>query len=218
MLKKLTNRVDDALKTAGLTWMDLSARAEQIILFGSTAVGCDRPDSDVDLLCVGEGKDLDTGRLHLLWIKNQCFRDPLWLGSEIGTHVAQYGVWLKGKPTFAASSAPHPRALERKRERIFRRAHALLRNWAALSPRFRAAQRRKLRLDVQRLELLQRGLAVKPNPLLDQNWRNKRNRVKWLKAVLSGEGDLWRVVESVMKMPLGNRLPRFEHLQEPSCG
>jgi predicted nucleotidyltransferase len=168
----IKTKVAQALKGAGLTLEELSSNADQVILFGSCAAGCDTPRSDVDLLCVGKGERKNTGRLHLLWIEASSLNDPRWLGSEIGGHVSKYGIWLGGKRTLGPPQPPSLRTLQKKRQRILERAAILVQKWPLLSEAFKAKQLRNLRLDLQRFQMLSAGEPVDPNPMLGRTKRN----------------------------------------------
>lgn len=187
---KLIDKVTKALASAGLSLDELSARAEQIIVFGSCAAGCDTSHSDVDLLCVGEGERKDTGSLHLLWIAPSCLSDPDWLGSEIGGHVSKYGIWLSGERTLGTPQRPSQRSLQKKRQRILDRAAVLEQKWPHLSASFKAEQIRNLRLDLQRYQMLKAGEPVDPNPMLDQRWVDLVNKKEWLNTVANGDDEL----------------------------
>jgi len=190
----LTAKVEFALIDAGMTLDELSSNADQVIVFGSCALGCDTPASDVDLLCVGEGARMDTGRLHLLWIEASRLHDPGWLGSEIGGHIAKYGVWLSGRRSLGPPQRPSVRTLQKKRQRILDRANVLIHKWLLLSPGFKAKQLRNLRLDLQRYQLLCAGEPVVPNPILDRRWKEQSNNMEWLNDLLGTDGELYEAL------------------------
>src|SRR2546423_604561 len=108
------NKVQKALKAAGLSWRKLASTAEQIILFGSCVAGCDSPRSDVDLLCVGQGEEKRRHGLHLIWIDPDVFNAPDWLQTELGGHVSKYGLWLKGIRSIGSPAVPSRSTLTRK--------------------------------------------------------------------------------------------------------
>jgi hypothetical protein len=193
----MRNKVEHALESAGLTMDHIASHSEQVILFGSCAAGCDTRDSDVDLLCVGDGKRTDTGRLHLLWISPSSLSDPDWLGSEIGGHVSEYGIWLKGKRTLGPPQKPSSRTLQKKRNRIIDRASVLKQKWPLLSQGFKKDQLRSLRLDLQRYEMLNNFAPVAPNPMLDERWTQQRNRKEWLKTLVGSDTELSSALRGV---------------------
>jgi hypothetical protein len=167
----------------------------------------------VDLLCVGEGERLDTGRLHLLWIKPSSLSDPAWLRSEMGGHIARYGIWLKGESSLGPPQPASKSTLEKKRNRIVDRARVLIEKWHMLSSAFRGEQLRQLRLDIQRLDLLRKGKPVDPNPLLDRLWEQERNRHQWIGQTLAKEGELLNLVMSVIDLAIFGRNHEFEDLK-----
>ena len=213
---RTANRLRRALESSDLSWEELSSKAEQVILFGSCAAGCERRGSDVDLLCVGEGDRLDTGRLHLLWVEPSSLSDPAWLRSEIGGHIARYGIWLKGESSLGPPQPASKATLDKKRTRIADRARVLIEKWQMLSSAFRDEQLRQLRLDIQRLVLLRNGKAVDPNPLLDRLWGQEHNRHQWIENTLVNEGELLKLVTSVIDLALSGHNREFEQVKSPA--
>src|SRR6266567_1355581 len=67
------------LRRCRLTWKDLTSRADAIVLFGSRALGCNSPDSDVDLLCIGVGRRVSCKGLHVVWITRRKATSADWL-------------------------------------------------------------------------------------------------------------------------------------------
>jgi hypothetical protein len=180
-----------------MTLEDLSSTAEQVILFGSSAAGCDTPGSDIDLLCVGKGERKDTGRLHLLWIEASFLNNPKWLGSEIGGHISKYGIWLSGERTLGPPQRPSQHTLQKKRQRILDRAAVLIQKWPLLSASFKAKHLRNLRLDLQRVQMLRAGEPVDPNPMLDERWRNLANREQWLNDLIGHDPELQTALREI---------------------
>lgn len=73
--------------------------ASEVIVFGSIAVGLDRPDSDIDVMCIGGAlSKLKTNLLDLIVFPQTAVTSPAWLQSELTSHVKRYGVWVKGTP------------------------------------------------------------------------------------------------------------------------
>ena len=69
----------------------------EVVIFGSMSVGLQRPDSDIDILLVGndEYRVKDKG-LDLIAITRETTRSPTWLESELASHIAEYGNWILG--------------------------------------------------------------------------------------------------------------------------
>jgi hypothetical protein len=71
--------------------------AAEVILLGSAAVDCFTFDSDLDLLLVGKGRRIKSKQLDVMWVDAENATSRAWLGSELATHAAKYGIWLKGE-------------------------------------------------------------------------------------------------------------------------
>src|SRR5216684_1984003 len=84
------------LDRLGIDGSRFSNEASEIIVFGSMSCGLQRPDSDLDVLCVGTtpGK-VKRGMLDLIVVSPQETDDRVWRQSELAAHVAEYGIWLK---------------------------------------------------------------------------------------------------------------------------
>jgi hypothetical protein len=183
-----------ALRRSGLTWKDLTSRADGIVLFGSRAVGCHSPESDIDLLCIGAGRRISCKELHVVWISRRRVASSDWLSGELGGHVAKYGVWLKGPNIIGTPRPASVSAIARKIQKIRERAEVLREKWKQLSTDFRRNEVRKLRRDVQRLVILESGRAVPPTPILDDLWRRIRDKQEFTRLSLSKRAGLARLV------------------------
>jgi len=209
-MKSRTDYVKAVLRQCGMSWEDLAARAEAIILFGSRATCCYSPDSDVDLLCVGKGRRVSAERLHMVWISSDRVASNDWLRSELGGHVATYGILLCGKTPIGPPRSAGAIAIRQKRMKIRERAEMLHESWDDLSNEFKRSEIRKLRRDVQRLDLLATGDAVPPTPILDKRWMRTRKKRRLLGESLRSHRDL-----SALVMPLVFRVrirPKSAHL------
>ncbi|HEV2331142.1 MAG TPA: hypothetical protein VGY56_20355 [Verrucomicrobiae bacterium] len=167
------------LKSVGLSWATLSRQAKQIIVFGSHALAANTGRSDLDLLCIGEGRNFKSSRVHLIWIPEKNLRSRRWLGSELATHVAMYGIWIKGDNSWAFQTKPNLAALARKRKNIIRRLKAMDQYWDNLLPLFRCNQILKLRRDLQRYQMMQKGHAPLPKTMLDDEWQRYPEARAW---------------------------------------
>lgn len=93
-------------------------KCEEAIIFGSFATGHEGPSSDLDILLVGNGKKIKTRNLEILWVdKNKLFKKT-WLTSELASHVAKYGLWLKGDGNWRNLAAIGSAAITRKKIKI----------------------------------------------------------------------------------------------------
>ena len=149
----------------GLSLDALFAISEEVVIFGSRAAGCAGDDSDLDILLFGEGPRLRNERVDLVWVPARLARSGDWLDSELAGHVAAHGVWIRGRRQWAPRLGS-PSSVARKRSLIAAEFAATTRRWDALAP---WAQRKHLTAvlrNLQRLEVLERGGAVPPTPVL----------------------------------------------------
>jgi len=146
--------------------------ASEVIVFGSMSVGLNRPDSDIDVLCIGgdEGK-VKTNELDLIAVSVEATRSRAWLQSELASHVAEYGTWIKGSPTSWRSEVGiGPTVAMEKRRRVSAFMTAIPKSWLKLEERFRVKFSTKLRRETQRLILLERSVPIPPTRILDCSW------------------------------------------------
>ena len=145
--------------------------ASEVIVFGSMAVGLDRPDSDIDVMCIGgrESK-LKTNLLDLLVFSRESTKNLGWLQSELALHVSHYGVWIKGTPDWINRAHIGQHAILEKRRRVEAFMRHLPDAWSRLEEGFRVKYSIKVRREAQRLLLLSRGVPVPPTRMLDTCW------------------------------------------------
>ena len=175
-LKKIATR---KVRSAGLNWRELNQNAKQIIVFGSYALSSNNKKSDLDILCIGDGKSYKDAKLHVIWIPEQRTRSKKWIGSELATHVAVYGVWIKGENDWAYQVRPSRSAIARKRRNILARLNAIERRWDNLLPKFQRGQIIKMRRDLQRYQMMSLGQAPVPKTLLDIEWQRRKKTDRW---------------------------------------
>jgi predicted nucleotidyltransferase len=155
---------------------ELVSESSEIVVFGSRAVGVHNSDSDLDLLIVTpqKGRVFASG-LDCVLIAPEEIDNLFWLGSELASHVAKYGNWIKGVGEWRFNVGISDRAISRKQKRI----SSLLRNaaqrWPRLHPVFQAKYRITIRRELQRLKLLSNRLPIPPTPLLDSEWQVDRD-------------------------------------------
>jgi predicted nucleotidyltransferase len=146
-------------------------QASEVIIFGSMSAGLERPDSDIDVLCVaGCNYKLKTDLLDLIVVPSGVTKSRAWLESELATHVAQYGTWIKGTPRWKNDARIGQKAVNDKRRRLSAFMRSLQNSWAKLEECFRLKYSTKLRRETQRLILLERGIPVPPTRILDHSW------------------------------------------------
>jgi hypothetical protein len=194
---KLKSLLKRRVRAAGINWGDLDRQACQIIVFGSYALSVNTCDSDLDILCIGVGKRYKSSKLHIIWIPEQRTHSQQWLGSELATHIAAYGVWIKGENNWAYQTKPGRKTIERKKNNILSRLDAAQRHWDDLLPKFQAGQLTKLRRDLQRYQMMQRGKAPAPKPLLDTEWRQHDVCDGWA-ALLSNRSEVARRIKKFL--------------------
>ena len=143
----------------------------EVVVFGSMSVGLQRPDSDIDVLLVGNDEyRIKNAGLHLIAITQETTRSPRWLESELASHIAEYGNWILGTSLWKRDVHIGSRAIANKRRRIIAFLKALGGKWACLDPIFQDKYSVKLRREVQRLLLLERRTSVPPTKILDCFW------------------------------------------------
>lgn len=144
--------------------------ASELILFGSRAVDLHTPSSDWDVLYVGPPQE---------WVRNldqiRVTRERLlsreWLGSELAGHIAQFGRVICGSADWREKTFRSRAAMRRKQKQIEERAYRFEAIAARLNQTFERKLARKIRRDIQRLKILEYGLAIPPTPALDLAWR-----------------------------------------------
>jgi hypothetical protein len=145
--------------------------ASEIVIFGSMSAGLDRPDSDIDVLCIGgRAYKLKTEMLDLIVVPTEATKNPAWLGGELASHVGEYGIWIKGCPEWKTHVHIGSGAIERKRRRISSFLRTLPSSWQGLQECFRLKYSVKLTREAQRLILLEQGVPVPPTRILDSSW------------------------------------------------
>ena len=167
---ELVEEIMPVLEGHGISWSDLSSQCREIVLFGSRAVGVENESSDWDLLCVGLGKNLRNESLELLWVTPEKTNQSDWLGSELASHIASYGVWLIGESKWKRNVYVSAESIEHKLKKLRARLEGYSSSWSHLSHPYRIEKVRTLRRDVQRLLLLRKGAAIPANAVLDMQW------------------------------------------------
>src|SRR5205814_271061 len=110
---------------------ELVSEACEVVVFGSRAAGVHSSDSDLDLLVVTPHKRrVFASGLDCVLVAPEEIDDSFWLGSELASHVAEYGHWIKGAEKWRHKVQISNRAIFRKRERV----SSVLRNAAKRWP------------------------------------------------------------------------------------
>ena len=162
--KRLLNSIYRAAERSFIDWNDYYKHADEVILFGSWAFGVERPTSDIDVLCIGQGKSVTSNVLHILCMSRSRFRQHVLRGSELASHVAAYGIWLKGNRSVPKYIGPSHATVDRRRRLLDSRVRALCAHWRDLRGEFKRKHADKVRRDLQRLSLLKMGRPNVPAP------------------------------------------------------
>jgi hypothetical protein len=146
--------------------------ADQLVLFGSRSAGVARPDSDWDVLLVrADGPAIRcASKVDLVEIPKPQLNSSAWLGSELAGHIAAYGHWIVGEPTWSASVHFSKFAIERKGNRLKSRLQNMQPSWDILQPAYQKRFAMIVRRDVQRYRCLVEGRPVAPSSMLDSTW------------------------------------------------
>lgn len=166
---ELEHEVTLRLKAAGLAHA-LDA-ATEVIVFGSRATSVQRADSDLDLLLIGNvSKKTKTKQLDCICMcESDCESTP-WLGSELASHIASYGFWLRGDGQWRCRAEVSDRAIANKQRRIQALVGVAEIRWQDFHRVFRAKYSTMIRRELQRLLLLQDRVAIPPTYYLDDQW------------------------------------------------
>ena len=152
----------------GIAFDELWESANEFAIFGS--FGLVKKASDIDIFTVSNiaseiGKELD-----LICLDEEAVLKAEWLESELANHIAMYGTWLKGEPTWVNKVAITSNTVLSKRKRIVSYLAGLHRSWKRLSPPFQHKHSVLLRRQLQRLEMLRSGQSTPPTFILDEAW------------------------------------------------
>ena len=154
----------------------LVSNATEVVVFGSRAVGVHSLNSDLDLLIVTPQKRrFFADGLDCVLIAPGELNGFFWLGSELASHVAHYGMWVEGSGKWKRNVCIKDRAITRKQQRIYSLLRNGARRWPRLHPVFQDKYRITIRIELQRLNLLLSRIPIPPTPLLDSEWQSGRD-------------------------------------------
>lgn len=169
--KSLAGRLQHSLKVSGISPESWVSNWREVVIFGSRAAGVHHRDSDLDVLIVGENKPV--GRipgLDVVHLLPSQVEDSFWLGSELASHIAKYGKWLKSSGDWTRDAYLTPRAIQRKKHRILSLFRNAEERWLRLHPIFQKRYTTTIRRELHRLDLLLQQTPVPPTPVLDSQW------------------------------------------------
>jgi len=148
----------------------LFEKSVDVIIFGSRAAGVHSRSSDLDILCVGFCERKRAERLDIVTRRPLEVEDRKWLGSELASHIAAYGIVIVGSAHWKKAVHLSDAAVSRKERRVLALVDGLWSYWDRIHVDFRRKYLTTIRREVQRLQLLREGIAVPPSPILDRKW------------------------------------------------
>lgn len=161
------------LERSGGSFQTLCRDADEVVVFGSRAIGRSRPESDWDILLINCMNAHKIRGVDFVFIDQQHPETSSnWLQSELAHHVAEYGIWMKGIGTWRNELIGLDLAREAKKKKIAARVNELRRRWNVLRDRDRRKWVTLLRRDLQRLDRLDANRAVPPSAILDDEFRD----------------------------------------------
>ena len=180
----IKNRLCDLLADSGMTYEDVVDASAEVVIFGSRAVDMHRPDSDLDVLLVDTKIDrLRVAGVDFVVLRSEELTSSHWLGSELASHIAEYGRWIKGFGLWRHQVRVSDRAAMRKQARIVGLLMRAPKWWSKLHPVFHGKYKLTIRRELQRLDLLRRKTPVPPTCILDSNWDQHRTTSDYLLEV-----------------------------------
>jgi len=152
-------------------------KSSQVVIFGSFAYGCENNKSDIDILFVGDGKKKGYKGLDFIWFKPQRISSNSWLGSELATHIAAYGIWAKGDNHWKDLVFFSKAAIKRKKERIYDRLLHILLKKDDLSLQSKYELTQKVLLNCHRLKMLYDKEPIPPTAISVQLISQERSNL-----------------------------------------
>lgn len=178
------NRLRDLLSNSSMTYEEVVDASTEAVIFGSRAVDMHRPDSDLDVLLVDAKTDrLRVAGVDFVILRSEELASSLWLGSELASHIAEYGKWIKGFGFWRHQVRISDRAAMRKQARIVGLLMRAPKWWSKLHPVFHTKYKLTIRRELQRLDLLRRKTPVPPTCTLDSDWNQHRSASDYLLEV-----------------------------------
>lgn len=177
---QLENRLRKLLSNSD-TYGEVVETSTEVVIFGSRAVGVHRPDSDLDVLLIGT----NVGRPRVIGIdfvilRSEELASSRWLGSELASHIAGYGKWVKGCGSWRDQVHISDRAVTRKEARIAGLLTCAPKWWSKLHPVFHTKYKLTIRRELQRLDLMRQKIPVPPTHTLDLDWDCHRGASEYL--------------------------------------
>lgn len=170
------DRLHSLISNSGTTYEKVVGASTEVVIFGSRAIGVNRPDSDLDVLLVGANvvRSRVPG-IDFVILRSEELASSRWLGSELASHIAQYGKWIKGPGSWRHQVHISHRAATRKEARIVGLLMCAPKWWSKLHPVFHTKYKLTIRRELQRLDLLRQRIPVPPTHTLDADWVQHRS-------------------------------------------
>jgi hypothetical protein len=141
-------------------------RSEEAIVFGSYSRGCETPESDIDILFVGDGPRRKSKMLDLIWQSKRQINSRSWLGSELAAHIKHYGIWIKGEGQWKENVKISKTSINKKKLKILYALSHLYVKRSDLEINSRIEILSKIFLDLFRLGYLINREAVPPTLII----------------------------------------------------
>ena len=168
---QVENRLRDLISNSGMTYEKLVGISTEVVIFGSRAAGLQRPDSDLDVLLIGTKIERPrVSGVDFVILDLEQLASPHWMGSELASHVAEYGKWIKGRGSWQNHVHVSHRATMRKQARVLGLLMSGPKWWSKLHPMFHNKYKLMIRRELQRLDLMRQKIAVPPTFTLDSDW------------------------------------------------
>jgi hypothetical protein len=132
-------------------------------VFGSRAAKCHRPDSDWDVVVLGQGQSSDRGG-GLDFLVEDPPNDSHWYVRDLAFHLTGYAVWLNSGPNWDPALLQWDRAIERKTKRV--REIALSLGRLEMAAPYQKRWMRKCVQEAGRIMQLREGLHISPTSML----------------------------------------------------
>jgi len=178
------NRLRSLISVSGTTYEKVVGASTEVVIFGSRAIGVNRPDSDLDVLLVNAnlGRPRVAG-IDFVVLCPEEVASSHWLGSELAAHIVEYGKWIKGCGSWRNQVHISDRAAMRKQARIVGLLMRAPKWWSKLHPVFHTKYKLTIRRELQRLDLLRQRIPVPPTHTLDADWVQHRSARDYLVKV-----------------------------------
>ncbi len=130
------------------------------------------------MFVVGQLNPIRSRELDLVVVDPSELSRSTWLGPELASHIATFGVWLKGSGEWRHHVRVSDATVATKARRLRTQAETVSKLSRIQSPARRRHHATKLRRNLQRLRLLASGSPMLTNPELDQIWEKTDSRMR----------------------------------------